>query len=104
MQLEISFKNFEANDRIKEFVEEKSTRLTKFFDGQIVVKWTLSEEHSEKLAHLHVLGSSLDFFSEATDQNLMTAVEVAAHKMEAQLKKKKEQLRSHDRKLEERTK
>lgn len=104
MQLEMAFKNVEANDRIKEFIDEKSERLTKFFDGNIVVQWTISMEHNEHLAKLHVLGNSMEFHSEATDHNIMTSVEDAVHKMETQLKKKKEQLRSHDRKLEERTK
>lgn len=104
MQLEMAFKNVEANDRIKEFIDEKSARLEKFFDGSFTVKWTVSCEHNDHLAHLHVIGNQMEFFADATDHNVMTSVEEAVHKMETQIKKKKEKLRSHDHKLDERTK
>jgi len=96
MQLEMSFKNIEAPDRLKEFVHEKMDRLTKFFDGRIHARWTFSIDHQAFVAHVHVTGNHLDYFVEAdADDNFFTVTERAVDKLERQLQRKKEQLKDH---------
>ena len=95
MQLEMSFKNMESNDRIKTFIEDKSGRLKKYFKGRIHVKWTVSHEREVHLAHLHVLGNHMDYFSDSEGESLLSCVESALHKLETQLKRKKERVKEH---------
>ena len=95
MQLEMSFKNLEADERIKNFISEKSEKLGKFFNGKIHVRWSITYEHGKNVAHLHVVGNHLDFFSDGESENLFTAVEQVLQKLETQLKKKKEKVKDH---------
>lgn len=95
MQLEMTFKNMEASARVKEFVDEKSRSLKKFFHGNLHLKWILSSERDTHIAHVHLTGKDLDFFVEDEEKNLFTLVENCVEKLERQLQKKKEQIQDH---------
>lgn len=96
MQFEMSFKNVEAPERLKEFVHEKMERLYKFLDGKIHARWTFSFEHNTFIAHVHVTGSQIDYFVEAdAEDNFFTVTERAVEKLERQLQKKKELWKDH---------
>lgn len=95
MQIEISFKGMNGNDEMKTFVESKTAKLKKYFDGKIHVVWNLTAENDEVTSHAHVLGNNMEFFGEAADSNYMSSVESCVSKVEAQLRKRKEQITDH---------
>lgn len=95
MQVDIFFRNIPSSERIKEFVEEKSAKLERFFNGKFHLRWTLSEEHEKSLAHLQAVGMGLELFAEADGDTFLTAVEEAVDKLEKQLQRVKEQRRDH---------
>lgn len=95
MQIEIAFKGLNSNDEIKTFVESKTEKLGKYFDGKMHVVWTLSAENDEITSHAHVTGNHMEFFGEAADSNYMTSVESAVGKLETQIRKRKEKVTDH---------
>jgi putative sigma-54 modulation protein len=95
MQVDIAFKNINSGDSIKEFVNDKTSKLEKYFNGKIHAKWMLAQEKDEYIAHLHILGNSIDYFGEARLENLLSSIEASVDKVEKQLKKHKEILQNH---------
>ena len=92
MELQMSFKHMESTPAIKATCEEKSEKLKHFFDGKIHVTWSFSVEKLEHIAHVHVLGSHMDYFGEARTDDLYKSIELAVEKVERQIQRKKEKI------------
>jgi putative sigma-54 modulation protein len=90
MELQMSFRHMESTPSIKAVCEEKSEKLKKLFDGKIHVTWTFSVEKLDQIAHVHVLGSHMDYFGEAKSDDLYHSIDLALDKVERQIRKKKE--------------
>lgn len=98
MQIDYVFRSVSSNDEIKTFIEEKSRKLERYSTKPIHLKWTISAEQDEIVAHLHALGNHIDTFGESRNENLLTAVEDSVERVERQLKKQKEILKEHHKK------
>jgi putative sigma-54 modulation protein len=98
MQLEFSLKNVPGkSEGVKVFLEEKTSKLEKFFQGKIHARWVISYENEEHVCHLRVTGNHIEFFGEARDHNLYSGIEEAIDRIERQLVKHKEIVKDHHR-------
>lgn len=95
MNIDYVFKGISSGSEIKSFIDDKTAKLGKYFDGKIHAKWTLDKEKEECLAHLHVVGNQIDYFGEDRHENLLTAIEMAVDRVERQLRKHKEIMKDH---------
>ena len=95
MVLNISFKHMDSSDALKAYTQEKSERLMKYFDGRITVDWNFSIEKQSRVAHCHLVGNNMDYFGEASTEDLYASVDVVIEKIEKQLRKHKEIVRDH---------
>lgn len=95
MNLNISFKNITPSDALKEFIQDKSQTLSRYFQGQISVNWTISEEKLHRIAHCHLVGNHMDFFGEGSTEDYKASVDVALQKIEKQIRKHKEIVKDH---------
>ena len=95
MNLQISFKHIEADELTKEFIEEKSQTLSRYFQGKIHVTWTLSAVKIERIAHCHLVGNSMDYFGEGSTEDFKSSISLALEKIEKQLRKHKEIVKDH---------
>ena len=95
MQIDHVFMGIESGKEIKAFVDDKTSKLKKYFQGKIHAKWVLSKEKEDFSAHLHVLGNSIDYFGEAQTDDILSSVELALDHVERQLKKHKEIVKDH---------
>ena len=95
MQITISGPHLEITDSLKEYVNSKIERLNNHHDRITSTHITLSVD---KLIHkaegtIHVNGK--DLHAEATNEDMYAAIDALADKLDRQLIKHKEQLRSH---------
>jgi putative sigma-54 modulation protein len=95
MNLNISFKNMDSSDSMKEFIREKSETLKKYFDGKITVTWTLSAEKLSRIAHCHVVGNSMNYFGDESTDDFKASVDLTLEKIEKQVRKHKEIVKNH---------
>lgn len=96
MQMDFTLKNTHAKGSdIREFLEDKTGKLERYFQGKLHAKWVISVEQDEHVAHLHVTGQDMDYFGEARDANLMSSIEEAIDRVEVQLKRHKEIVQNH---------
>ena len=96
MQLDMVFKGIDSGNETKTFVQHKTEKLKKYFDGKFHARWNFSKQNDSCIAHLHVTGKPhMDIFGEAEHENLYSAIEEAVDKLEKQLKKHKEIIKDH---------
>jgi ribosomal subunit interface protein len=99
MQMEFTLKNTQnKGQELKAFLEDKTSRLERYFQGQIHARWKISYENEEHVSHLHVTGNSIDYFGESRQHNLLSSIEEAVDKVERQLLRRKEIVKDHHQK------
>ena len=97
MQINVSGHHVEITDALRNYVNEKLSRLERHFDkvGNINVILTVENVRHKAEASLHLSGH--DIFAEATDadENMYAAIDALADKLDRQVKKHKEKLTNH---------
>mgnify|MGYP003575887446 CR=1 FL=1 len=95
MQMTISGHHLEITDSIRDYVQSKLERLDNHHDRITNTHVILSVEKLEQKAEatLHVSGK--DIHAEAISEDLYAAIDALADKLDRQLIKHKEKLRSH---------
>lgn len=96
MQMEYVLKNTHAKGaEIKDFLEDKTGKLKKYFHGNFHARWNIVWDADEHEAHLHVTATNVDQVGKARNHNILTAIEEAVEKLEKQLAKHKDIQQSH---------
>lgn len=96
MQVNLSGHHVEVTDSMRAYVEEKLARLERHFDHLTNVQVILSVEKLEQKAEatLHVAGGN-DVHAEAIHEDMYAAIDALADKLDRQVLKYKEKLKSH---------
>lgn len=95
MQLNLTGHHVEITDSMRNYVEEKLSKLTRHFDHVTNVHVILSVEKLEQKAEatLHLSGN--DVFAEATNEDMYAAIDALVDKLDRQVIKHKEKLKNH---------
>ena len=97
METKLTVKNGNLSEEIQSTIKQKASKLPKFFDRTTGIQVVADLQHSEN-PEVEIIVSaeeSQDFFASDSGSNVLSAVEGAIHKLEAQLKKHKEKLKGH---------
>jgi putative sigma-54 modulation protein len=95
MQITISGRHLEVTEALNDYVKAKLERLNNHFDRITAVQVTLSVDKLIQKAEATVHVSGKDLFAESTSEDLYAAIDLLADKLDRQLIKHKEKLRSH---------
>jgi len=95
MDLHISFKGLDRSQALQVYTQEKSEKLKKYFRGKINVHWNFSVENLTKIAHCRLTGNGMDYFGEASSDDLHVSIDHAVDKIEKQLRRHKEIVKDH---------
>jgi len=95
MQLNLTGHHVDITDSMRNYVEEKLGKLTRHFDHVTNVHVILSVEKLEQKAEatLHLAGN--DVFAEAVNEDMYAAIDALIDKLDRQVIKHKEKLKSH---------
>jgi len=98
MQLRITARHFEMNGDMKEFSEKHFSKLDRYFDHIVDCRLTLTKDGYRQIAegNLKVYGTVIT--GKVGTSDMYASIEKLAQKMEAQLKRYKEKLKSKDQK------
>lgn len=98
MQIDISVRHGHVSDATQAVIQEKLEKLSRLYDRVTTLQLTIDLEHRDLPAvDLKVSAKKHDFVSVAQAENLLAAVDVAAEKMEHQLRKHKEKVQDRHR-------
>ncbi len=97
MNLHLTGHHLEVTPALREYVQSKLERVTNHFDQVIDVKVTLTvEKLKQKVeATMHVPGN--DLHAECSDDNMYSAIDLLADKLDRQVLKHKEKQSDHHR-------
>lgn len=100
MNVILKGKGVDLNDRLRQHATEKLTKVQRFFEDIIKMQVELSEERNPRVSDKHkvevtasVPGETLHAHGAATDY--FSAIDQAADRLEAQVKRYKDRLRDH---------
>lgn len=95
MQINISGRHVEVTDSMKDYVTSKLERLTHHHDRITSTNVILSVDKLIQKAEATVHVSGKDVHADATHEDLYAAIDSLADKLDRQLIKHKEKMRSH---------
>jgi len=95
MQINISGRHVEVTEAMKEYVTSKIERLSHHHDRITSTHVILSVDKLIQKAEATIHVSGKDVFAEATNEDLYAAIDALADKLDRQLIKHKEKMRSH---------
>jgi putative sigma-54 modulation protein len=95
MQINISGRHVEVTDSMKEYVTSKLERLNNHHDRITSTNVILSVDKLIQKAEATIHVSGKDVFAEATHEDLYAAIDALVDKLDRQLIKHKEKMRSH---------
>lgn len=95
MQVTVTFRHIDSSDSLKEYATEKSDRLAKYLSEPAEVHWVLNVEKTRHMADATVVANKVKIKGHEVTKDLYSAIDMVVDKLEKQLKKHKEKLKSH---------
>ncbi len=95
MNIKVTYKHLESTPSLDEITLRKSEKLKKYFDGNLNLNWNFTVEKKSHIAHCHLTGNHMDFFAEASTDSIYSSIDEVVLALEKQVRKNKEQLKSH---------
>jgi putative sigma-54 modulation protein len=98
MQSRVTARHFDLTDGLREYVDDRSRHLERFFSHIIDLNWVLDVDKHRYIVDLtaKVYGTTLSASGDTSD--MRASVDEASDKMEKQLKKYKSRLKDRDQK------
>lgn len=95
MMISVTFRNGEGETWQKEYIDERLQKLKKYFDHPVEAHVVLSVEKFRNVAEINFSGNGLSINAKEEEKDMHLAIDNAVVKIERQLKKYKEKIRTH---------
>lgn len=97
MQINLTGHHMDLTDALRDYVNEKLTRLERHFDHVTNMHVILGVEKRQHKAEatMHVAGSKGDLFANATHDDMYAAIDALADKLDRQILRHKEKITDH---------
>lgn len=89
MNIRITSKELEATEAIKDYIEKKADRLTKYFGDNFDVNVTIKTEGTEQVAEMSLKVDSTDFRAVTAHKDLYASIDKDIDILEGQVRKMK---------------
>ena len=101
MKIEIQGKNYRVNEKLKGLIEDKVSRLAKYFGADAKAKVMCSEQNKTKKMEVTITNKGLLYRSEVTSDNMFENIDLALPKIERQIVRANEKLKDKKKKVKE---
>ena len=98
MKIEITAKNYEVSQKLRNIIEKKVQRLDKYFDDDATAKILCKQENNILKLELNVRSKGLFYRAEVAGENMYENIDLALPKVERQIVKYAEKFRDKFRK------
>lgn len=95
MQISVTGHHIEVTDSLRNYSEDKISKLKRHFDNVTDVHVILTVEKLEQKAEATVQVSGAKLFAEDTQEDMYTAIDNMVDKLDRQIIKHKEKLNNH---------
>lgn len=93
MNLSITARRFKLPDAMKHYVEQKASKLDRYYDGIIKMDVILGWEKLTRFAELKIDVNSKQIVIKEISENMRKSIDLALDRAERQLKKHKSKIR-----------
>lgn len=96
MQAQIVFRHMDSSDAVRNYAEERLTKIRKYFADPLKVSATFSVEKISQIAQFDVtLRNGLQLHSSESSENMYSSIDLALAKMEKQVRRYKDRITNH---------
>ena len=95
MQVSVTGHHVEVTDSLRNYVEEKISKLKRHFDNVTDIHVILTVEKLQQKAEATVQVSGAKLFAEDTQEDMYAAIDIMVDKLDRQIIKHKEKLNNH---------
>ena len=90
MQIAVTFRHMEAEEKAKGYVKGKVQRLQKYIENPREVHVVLSAEKFRHIAEITIIGNGMTLNSQGRDSDLYAAIDQMVDKIERQIRERRE--------------
>jgi putative sigma-54 modulation protein len=94
MKISVTFRNVEGEGRQREYIDDKLKRLEKYLDHPVEAHVVLSVEKFRNEAEINLSANGISMNAKEEAKEMHLAIDTAIEKIERQLKKRKEKIRT----------
>ncbi len=94
MQINVTFRHMDHSDELKEYINDRFARLKKYSDAPMNVNVVLTVEKFRKTAEVVITGDGIRAAAKQEHDDLRAAIDLVLDKIERQLKKFREKVKS----------
>jgi putative sigma-54 modulation protein len=95
MQLSVTFRRMEASEALRNYVQDKTSKLTKYIDKPLESQVTLSMERFRHIADVVINADGIRIAGQEAHEDMYAAIDLVMDKIERQVKKYREKIRKH---------
>lgn len=95
MQTSLTFRNMEAEEWLKDYVDKKLSRIERYMDKPVSATVTLSMEKFRNVAEVKLSARGINLQGREEAKEMTLAVDSVIDKVERQIKKYKQKTRNH---------
>ncbi|GGF99999.1 MULTISPECIES: ribosome hibernation-promoting factor, HPF/YfiA family [Cysteiniphilum] len=95
MQIQITGRHLEVTPALKQYVDEKLSKLDNHFDHIIAARVILSVEKGKQMAEAVINVPGTEFVAKSDSQDMYATIDMLQDKLDAQVRKHKQKLKDH---------
>lgn len=97
MQVQVTFRNVDSSDAVKQYVADKIGKLEKYLEGPVEANVTLTVTKHRHDADVTISAAGFKIHGTETTGDMYSAVDLVADKLEAQVKRYRDKLKKYGR-------
>ncbi len=97
MQIDVHGHNLEVTDALRDYSQEKLSRLERHFEHPLEVRLQLSVDKPQHRAEGHIRVAGRDYHADAAADTMYAAIDLLVDKLDRMLVKHKEKMVDHHR-------
>lgn len=95
MQLSVTFRHLEPSDALKTYVQDRTSRLTKYIDRPLESQVTLTVQKFRQIADVVINADGIRIAGQEAHEDMYAAIDLVMDKIERQVRKYKGKIRKH---------
>ncbi|KIG13557.1 Ribosomal subunit interface protein [Enhygromyxa salina] len=96
MQTQFVFRHMDSSDALRNYAEERLTKIKRYFSDPLKVSCTFTVEKINHIAQFDVtLRNGLQLLASETTENMYSSIDMALAKMERQVRRYKDRITTH---------
>jgi putative sigma-54 modulation protein len=95
MQISVTFRNTESKDALREYVQEKLSKLKKYVDSPLEANVVLTVEKHRHIAEIILIANRITINAQEETEDMFSAIDRVTEKLERQILKYKDKIKQH---------